>query len=62
MEWIKYNLIDSKTEPPLHDLVLTAYTNKNGVWIYSVSRYVSNDFPHYEDNLHWAPIIKPSVD
>jgi hypothetical protein len=60
MKWIKYNSMKSETEPPLHDLVLTAYTNKNGVWIYVVSRYVSNDFPHYENNLHWTIIDKPS--
>jgi len=59
MNWIKYDYCNEETYPPEHDLVLCCFNNKHGGKYYTVSRYVSNDFPHHEENVFWCEIIKP---
>lgn len=54
MEWI--NVKDKL--PPDHDLVLV-YSGTTPNPYYSISRYISNGFPHGEKKVYWMPLPEP---
>lgn len=59
MEWIKIDLSDESTIPNPHELVLVCYEDFSNVKYFTISRYVSNDFPHFYDNIWWSIIEYP---